>query len=173
MLSMLMKILSRWLFRGDPTRCWKRNPACDIEFDFNSKKLCGVGIGETFERLSSLGPVEAPERLSLDQYSYYSRGVEIEVIDGIIRGFTLLWSSEPNVDPFSGTCMYRGRTFELTPGTDEAALVEHFGPPCDRDEDEDGKVLYYSLTREWGDRSDSELDIYFRRSGTMCFLTVC
>ena len=144
-----MGLLDSLFGRRDPTADWKAEAWVALVFDFSQNALCGVTIGEPVERLSQLGPVEDARAARREgRYCYYSKGIEIGVGDGIVTSCLLVWGSpvDPRYRPFAGACTCRCLTLPLNAGTGEAEIVQIFGAPYWRDEDQHEILLFY----EWG-----------------------
>ncbi|MEK6234408.1 MAG: type VI secretion system tube protein Hcp [Planctomycetales bacterium] len=92
--------------------------------DFYS--LVGAGtVGHYVERISGIA-------------SCLFAGVNIEVEDGKFHFDILSFDSsdEGKYQPFSGDCVIGGRRFKIEPRSTEQEVVELFGEPTERDEDE-------------------------------------
>ena len=136
-------ILNWW----NPTRAWCEDPAKSLVLDLDTHRFCGVGIGETTQSLSFLGPatgwfggLEYPERrlLIMDEVS----------LDEIMLYFG--HPAEPDGGIYRGEIRYRGEPLALSSATSEEAVLALFGQPYWRDADESETILFYEFPeREW------------------------
>jgi hypothetical protein len=147
--------LARFLFPPeDKTAHWQRVAGLQLDFDLPRARLNGVGLGDRLEKLLFLGRREDREDAASREYCYFSLGLEVDCLgDGeTIDGFELVQKDlySPKWQPFCGACHYCGREIVLA-RLNEQSLVEQFGPPYWRDEDEDEILLFYEFSPniEW------------------------
>lgn len=150
--SQRMGFLEHLFRKPDPTAGWKAEPGMRIELDFGCHALCGVKIGDPFPWLEKLGPAEDPRAARRGRFCYHSKGVEVEMKNGVVTSYLLVWASpvDSHYRPFAGVCLYRGRDLRLSARTNEREIFEHFGSPYWRDQDQDEILLFYEFEDiEW------------------------
>jgi hypothetical protein len=136
--------------RSNPTRTWIANEAVPLVLDLDNHKLSGVGIGDSYEHLSFLGPGQSKRG---EFVCYPDKGIEIDNDDGgRISGISIFFghAEEPQRARFPGDARYRGTSFILDSRTNEKSIRERLGEPYHRDEDEDEVILFYEWPNcEW------------------------
>jgi hypothetical protein len=151
----------------DRTQDWRRDPNLELRFAFDRPALNGVGLGERFDRLAALGPVEDKCALVLDEYSYPSLGVLVSTSAGeTVEGFTLTWQGGPGSRPFAGVCVLGGQEVPLSSDATEAQFIEVFGPPywrkgCAEDESPSRASTLFYVFRE------AAWEVTFAEAGTL------
>jgi hypothetical protein len=128
----------------DPTGNWATEPGLTLDFELEPPALLGVKLGEPLEKLFRLGPAENKETANLGEIRYYSRGVSIEVVKGKCDAFFLVFSQGlEGYAAFMGTARFEGTPVDLNSATDTQAVIELFGEPLRREDDEDETILYF------------------------------
>jgi hypothetical protein len=142
-----MGILDRLVAWFDPTADWVADYRLQLEFNFDTSSLCGVRIGSPIADLKKLGQAENWRAAREGLLCYYSHGLEIETNAGIITSYELVFNSAPGISArhqrFRGVCKFRGESVILNEDTREEKVVQVFGPPHEREEDEDEVLLVY------------------------------
>jgi hypothetical protein len=136
-----------FLRSADPTRDWLPDPKRALDFDFDLFELCGAGLGDRVDALSFLGRAEDARTARRGWLRYYSRGLEIETADELIRSFVLHWSW-PNeygaaFASFAGACLHRGEPCRLHRETNFLDFTLKFEEPDQRVRDDAGWVFLY------------------------------
>ena len=144
-----MGLLS-FIFGKDVTRDWMANRGMRLEIDLGRLTLCSVAIDAQIELLAGLGPAENRRAARSGKLHYYSKGLQIEVQDGLLNGFTVYWD-EPGYRPWSGMSIYEGSPIPLDAGTTPEKLIELAGEPGEREDDEVGTSLEYFRDDDWCD----------------------
>lgn len=145
-----MGLLDR--FKSNPGRQWKAAGGAALEFDFSRNALCGVGLGDPVSLLWQFGQPEDAELLKQGAYCFYSQGFEVDIGYGKVDGFLIVLNDlgAGLFQPFRGKFLYRGAEIPLHSGAQEPAIVEIFGEPFWRDQDETECVLFYETRAiEW------------------------
>jgi len=135
----------------NPTKDWRRDPDLRLTFDLERGTLNGVGLGDSLDRLSFLGPVEDRTGLRSGEYRYFSLGLFVGCNEGQIADYYIVQRDRfaPQYRPFAGVCCYRGEHLDLGRLTEEF-FVENVGLPFWRDQDDDEILLFYEFpSREW------------------------
>ena len=137
----------------DPTKVWQRASDLRLTFDLEGGKLNDVGIGESLNRLSFLGPIEDRSGLTLGEYRFFSLGLSIDCYNeqDTIDCFEIVQKDQdmPEHQPFAGVCRYKGENLDLGQLT-EPSFVGRFGPPFWKDADDEEILLFYEFPgREW------------------------
>ena len=149
----------------NPTRNWQRAGDLRLEFDLEQGSLNGVRLGETLDRLASLGPVEDRSGLQHRAFGYFSLGLGVgcESDENLIESFDIIQKDPlaPEFRPYPGSVHYRGTSLDLAKLT-ESDFVKEFGLPYWRDQDESEIILFYEFPwREW--QVELRLDGTFNR----------
>jgi hypothetical protein len=147
-----MSFLSFLFGPPNPTKKWVADPSVPLVVDLDGHHLCGVGLGEPFERLAFLGPA----RLDWD-FGFPAKGVSVGVEEGRIDSFTIYfnpaatpWFKDGGMASFTGSLRYRGRELTLSEISREDTLLRTFGEPYWRDADDDEVLWFYEFPdREW------------------------
>lgn len=143
-----MPLLDDKSLTQDRTREWVAEPGLVPALDLDRHTLCGVALGEPFERLRGLGAAEGGTFGADGDYAYFSRGLRVELSKGRCETFQLYLVGEEGFVPFIGRCVHQGRDVSLDGLVTESELTARFGPPYWRDEDEDGeRLLFYEHPR--------------------------
>lgn len=151
----------------DPTGNWATEPGLSVDFDLEPPSLLGVKLGEPLEKLFRLGPAENKETAHQGELRYFSRGVAIEIVKGKCDAFFIVFSQGlEGYAAFHGTVRFNGSPISLNSATDTAAVIEMFGEPLRREDDEDESVLYFS------EENDIEWEVEFSPLGLLRCLTV-
>lgn len=144
------------------SRAWSVAPGLLLSFDFDRHALCGVEIGRPLADLALLGPVEDMSKARQGRYCYYSFGLEIDVHDGRIDCYSLFWRDYlgEGFRPYTGTCTYLRRQIALHDGCGEQHVLQCFGQPYWRDEDNEEVILFYEWKEiEWQVELDVDLGL--------------
>ncbi len=139
-----------FLFGRDLTRDWVPNRRMRLEIDLARLTLCGVAVDARIEQLEGLGPAENRSAARSGKLHYYSKGLQVEVQDGLLHGFTVYWD-EPGYRPWPGTAAYERSPIPLDAGTTPEKLLELAGEPDEREDDEEGTSLEYFTDDGWCD----------------------
>lgn len=164
----LFNLLYRLLGRRSVTRTWTRQKDLELEFNFDTLTLCGVGLGRSLQRLSDLGLGPADEEFGEGNrhLEYSDLGIEVWASDRDgIWSFLLHWW-KPGMtlcSSFSGKCFFRGRQVPLTWGTRRDDVLEHFGQPDDLPEEKGSSWMSYAVP-------NGEFTIYFTDEGGLSFI---
>jgi hypothetical protein len=137
----------------NPTKDWQRIAGLRLDCDLMEGTLNGVRLGETFDRLCFLGPVEDRSGLRLGEYRYFSLGLSIGCYnaENLIDFYELVKKDAafPQYREYAGRCQFGGRDVPLHQMT-EPLFVKAFGLPYWRDEDDEEAILFYEWPRlEW------------------------
>ncbi len=151
--------LLHFIFGKDLTRDWVAHRAVRLQIDLGRLTLCGVAIDARIELLEGLGPTENRRAARSGKLYYYSKGLEIEVNDGLFDSFTIHWD-KPGYRPWRGEAVYEGSPIALDAGTTPEKLLELVGEPDEREDDETGTSLEYF-------RDDGWCDIQFDTDGRL------
>ncbi len=130
--------------RADLTAGWIRAPDLRLLLDFHGGSLCGVALGDPVERLAFLGPTDrsaGPE----DDLEYLSLGLSVGYTAGNIDFYGLWWQDHLGAGyrRYAGAVLLGGRAVALGPVTPEHEVLEAFGPPYWRDQDDEETILFY------------------------------
>jgi hypothetical protein len=129
----------------DPSGNWATEPGLALDFDFEPPTLLGVTLGEPVEKLFRLGPAENKETAHEGELRYYSRGVAIEVVKGKCDAFFIVFSQGlEGYAAFHGAIRFKGTPISMSNATETDMLIDIFGEPLRREDDEDETVLYFS-----------------------------
>ena len=139
-----------FIFGKDLTRDWVANRGLRLEIDLGRLTLCGVAVDARIEQLEGLGPAENRSAARSGKLCYYSKGLQIDVKDGLLDGFTVYWD-EPGYRPWPGTALYDGSPVPLDHDTTPEKFIELAGEPDDREDDEADISLDYFHDNGWCD----------------------
>ena len=144
------------------SRAWSVAPGLVLTFDFDRHALCGVEIGRPLADLAFLGPVEDMSKARQGKYCYYSRGLEVGVCDGRIDSYSLFWRDYLNegYQPYVGACIFLRQQIVLHDACTEQQVLQCFGPPYWRDEEDREIILFYEWKEiEWQVELDVDLGL--------------
>ena len=146
-----MGLLDTLAGNKDATRDWAAEPGLQLVLDLDRAALIGVPLGAKYEDLFRLGPAEDPEAAKTGELRYLSRGVAATVIKGKIASYFVVFSQGyEGFDAYPGEARIGGKSVLLSALTTEAALLDRFGEPYWRDEDDDETLLFYERGEvEW------------------------
>ena len=137
----------------NPTKDWQRAAGLQLECDVMQGVLNGVRLGDPLDDLRFLGPIEDRSGLKTQEYRYFSLGLSIGCYnsENIIDCFELIVKDAdcPKYHPYAGRCHMEGVDLALHQ-IREQSLVERFGPPYWKDEDDKEAILFYEWPNlEW------------------------
>ena len=139
----------RSLFKSpNSTQAWKEELSVDLVVDLDRHRLCGLGIGDWLAGLVHLGPA----KMTGSMIFFPGKGISVGFKAGVITSFAAYVAASPEegVGRFTGWFIYRDRLLALSEETGEKELIEIFGPPYWRDQDEDEVILFYEFGEyEW------------------------
>lgn len=133
--------------RRHPSHEWREDRKVQLIVDLDRFELSGVGLGEDIARLSFLGRSESRF------FDYPSKGLQLDVDDGSLAGFSLALRRDVylgtqvggRVQRFAGRIRMKGRDWEPHELRGERDFVEVWGAPYWRDEDEDEILLFFEF----------------------------
>ena len=144
-----MGLFDFWL-GTDVSVDWVAEPDLPICFNFDDLMLNGVGLGESLDGLSGLGPADDRRAARRGILRYYALGLQVEAGGDLVRSLELIWSwpNEPGIvfDSFAGDCVHEGMPWMLHRETNCMDIVTRLGKPDDEGRDELG--LSYAYHRE-------------------------
>src|SRR5436190_15645553 len=132
---------------ANPLWLWREDPSIPLVLDLDAHQLCGVGIGDSLERLSFLGrgKLHSSHASFPDKGLAFGCGQELRIEEiSVFFGH----QAEPDGGAFPGIFRSRNLPCPLSRETMERDLCLTFGEPYWRDQDDDETILFY----EWGDR---------------------
>lgn len=138
------------LFRGSsPTSGWREDRSIPLLADLDRLALNGTGFDDEVTGLEFLGPSDSRG------FDYPSKGVQLEVGDGLLEGLVLALrdgaylgrSDESRVRAFAGRIRMNGRDLAPQDLRAESDFSAAWGEPYWRDEDEDEILLFFELDR--------------------------
>lgn len=151
---MLRRIL-RFLIYGpqpaDPTRKWPPRVEQQLTFPFDSGRLNGAALGDSFEAASFLGPAEERDSTTQISVGYYTLGLGFDVDDdGRIGTWDLVFvDEERQYQPFAGRITHRAAQVDIRRLNDRT-FEQRFGECYWRDKDARETILFYEFPgREW------------------------
>jgi hypothetical protein len=128
----------------DPSGNWATEPGLIPSIDLEPASLLGVKLGEPVEKLFRLGPTEDKDAARAGELRYYSRGLMVAVEKGKVDGLFVVFSDGlEGYAAFRGTITFEGEPIDLSGASDVQSVMEMFGEPERRDDDEDETVLYF------------------------------
>ena len=130
-------------FKAQPKGEWTADEAAGREFDFDHNVLAGLKLRDPASLLWRLGPPEDARQAAQGAYCFFSRGFEVDVRQGRVNTFVLVWQGDDRFQPFAGQCRFGGAEIKLAGGVSEAEIERIFGAPFWRDEDTDEVLLFY------------------------------
>lgn len=151
--------LFSFIFGKDVTRDWVAVRGMRLEIDLGRGTLCGVAIDARIDCLEGLGPAENRPAARAGKLHYYSKGLQIEVKDGLLDSFTVYWD-EPGYRPWPGVSLREGSPIPLDADATVEKLLESAGEPDEREDDEAGTSLEYFHDDGW-------LDVQFDVDGRL------
>jgi hypothetical protein len=139
-----MALLDTFAGNKDATRDWAAEPGLRLVLDLDRAALIGVPLGAKYEDLFRLGPAEDSETAKSGELRYLSRGVAANVTKGKITSYFIVFSQGyEGYDAYPGEARLGGNPITLSALTTESALIDRFGQPYWRDEDDDETLLFY------------------------------
>ncbi len=146
--------------RTDPTAGWVRDPDLRLVLDFGSGSLCGIALGEALERLSFLGPTDRDAEPEED-LEYLSLGLSVGFTGGKIDFYGLWWQDHLGAGyrRSAGGVLLGGRAVSLGAFTPEHEIVEAFGRPYWRDQDDCATTLFYELRDRRGRITERQVEL--------------
>ncbi len=135
---------------ADPTAGWTALPALPLKLHLPAGILNdSISLGDHYRVLSRLGRPGNPRPYAADRFQYPSIGLTVEGTRGRIEYFEFIigpeaWESA--VTPARVILEFPdGQQLRLDTQTDEATLTAYFGPPLERDADEDEIIVRHEL----------------------------
>ena len=129
---------------ANPLWLWREDPSIPLVLDLDAHQLCGVGIGDSLERLSFLGRGKLHSSLAVFPDKGLAIGCSQELRIEEISVF-VGHQAEPAGGAFSGTFRHHKSPCPLSRETTERDLRQAFGEPYWRNQDDDETILFY----EW------------------------
>jgi hypothetical protein len=131
---------------------WKAADGLVLEYDFDHHSLSEVKLRDPVSLLWKFGPPEDAAMVANGSYRYYSKGFEVNINNGKVVGFVVIWQDHEGLgfQPFPGKCRFRGQEAPVHAGLSETEVTAIFGPPFWRDESAAEVVLFYdNYAIEW------------------------
>ena len=153
------------LFLGsDPTENWVVAQSVTPEFDLTHNKLNGAAIDSSIDNVKFLGPAESKSDARKGFFQYYSIGLEVQTDESKIVGFLFYWKDylKKGFKPCQMNFTYKGEALNLSGSTTEVEILNLFGEPMDRDDDEDETILFYH-----NEEDDVNWDVEFDSNKTL------
>ncbi len=153
----MFRQLLDWLVPGrtprpdaDPTVDWTAKPSLPLKLLLPAGILNdSIALGDHYRALSRLGRPDNPQPYAKNGFVYPSIGLNVEGAHERIEYFEFIFSPEAwesDVTPALVTLEFPdGRQLRLDAQTDEATLTAYFGPPLERDADEDEILVHHEL----------------------------
>lgn len=134
----------------DPTALWPAPQRVSLTLALPAGKLNDfIGLGDGYGVLSLLGRPDNPAPYATDRFAYPSLGLVVEGGGGLIEYFEFIFRPEAfdrNVAPAQATLRFDdGGRLHVGPHTDEAEITARFGPPKEREADEDEIIARYEM----------------------------
>ncbi|OYT69989.1 MAG: hypothetical protein CFK52_12445 [Chloracidobacterium sp. CP2_5A] len=154
----MLQSLLGWLKRElavadppDPSGLWPAPRPVSLKLALPAGKLNDfIGLGDPYRVLSLLGRPDNPRPHAADHFEYASLGLVIQGGDGLIEYFELIFQPEAidgAVAPAQATLQFDdGEQLRVSAQTDESAITARFGPPVERDADEDETIARYEMS---------------------------
>lgn len=141
-----MRLLRNLLPRRNPTAGWVQDSSRRLELNLDSSSLCGVPLGDPFERLAFLGPARTASSGS-ELFEFPSIGVVAEREAGRVIGLFVVPIPDGlfEVAPYTGKVVLSGEPVPVDWISREQDVVAAFGSPTRRDHDAEETVLFYEL----------------------------
>lgn len=138
--------LLQWLAQN-PTVTWGRGDGRELHLDLDRATLCGVPLGAPLEDLSFLGRGQ-PTRFE-GWWSWPQLGLIVICYEGLESFAAILDVAGQPVTrrPFPGRITHHGQRLARFPTWTPPDVLQTFGPPIHREDDEDETVLYFEHER--------------------------
>jgi len=140
----------------DPTRHWKETPGLVPDFDFSAHALCGAKLGDPARFLEKVGRCEDQAAAKEGEFRWYTKGFAVDVDAFVVTAYIIHFNDDrgESYHPFTGTCLFEGRTVALSTATTENDFVRIFGAPYWRDLGEVTPPRQSTASSVGGDREE-------------------
>lgn len=136
--------------RGNPTNNWNRQPTLRLELDLEQIALNGVAVGQPFDSFSFLGRDEDTAQSRQNLFCYYSLGLEVAAVDGIVEELSMVASDrQGRYCQFPGEVKWHGTKINLA-NLGLHNFADTFGEWYWIDTDDAESIVFYEFPNcEW------------------------
>ena len=138
----IRELFHRLFGKANPTAEWQEDPSHPLDVDFGVPSLGDVTFDQPVVDLSWLGPADEADDSSI---VFYSKGLQLFPVNGELNSWGVEFRKHSGFQPFGGTCLWNGKSLELSAETTPDDLFAQLGDSRANDLDNTGRteMLHY------------------------------